>query len=222
VAELKFVVMPDSPINGLRDFKGKRLGYTNPQSSTQMLELLLLEQAGLSPSDITMIATGGFGPGVTALEHGGLDIAPISEPPFTLSNGRYKVVLRGSDAFPPIGNGVAITSAKTARERPEVLRGILAARRKAVAFVYSNPTETAEIAAKPYGLDAKTLESIIRDLIAQGEARHFRYFPEGGFDWTGMNLMAHALNLVGIVKGPVDWSTMVDESFLPDDLKTKK
>jgi hypothetical protein len=31
--------------------------------------------------------------------------------------------------------------------------------------------------------------------------------------------MAHAMTLVGLLKEPPDWSKMVDDSFLPDDLR---
>jgi NitT/TauT family transport system substrate-binding protein len=37
-----------------------------------------------------------------------------------------------------------------------------------------------------------------------------------------MDNMIRAQKLVGAVKGDVDWSKIVDESFLPDDLKSKK
>jgi hypothetical protein len=34
--------------------------------------------------------------------------------------------------------------------------------------------------------------------------------------------MVKAMRLVGIIQGEVDWTKIVDESFLPDDLKSKK
>jgi NitT/TauT family transport system substrate-binding protein len=34
--------------------------------------------------------------------------------------------------------------------------------------------------------------------------------------------MVRAQRLVGVIKGDIDWSKMVDESFLPADLKGKK
>jgi NitT/TauT family transport system substrate-binding protein len=37
-----------------------------------------------------------------------------------------------------------------------------------------------------------------------------------------MNNMIRAQRLVGALKGEVDWSKLIDESLLPDDLKTKK
>ena len=37
VAEFVWVAMPRSPVNSLKDLKGKKLGYTNPRSTSQAL-----------------------------------------------------------------------------------------------------------------------------------------------------------------------------------------
>ena len=80
VTDICFVTMPNSPIHSINDIRGKRLGFTNPGSTTQALTLLLLEKVGLTPSDVTMTAAGGFGPGLTALENGGLDVMALTDP----------------------------------------------------------------------------------------------------------------------------------------------
>src|SRR5438309_10670768 len=45
VAEFVWAVKPDSPIKSVKDFKGKKIGYTNPRSTSQALARMLL-QAG--------------------------------------------------------------------------------------------------------------------------------------------------------------------------------
>jgi NitT/TauT family transport system substrate-binding protein len=37
-----------------------------------------------------------------------------------------------------------------------------------------------------------------------------------------MDNMIRAQTIVGAMKGEADWSKLIDESFLPDDLKSKK
>ena len=37
VAEFVWAVKPDSPIKSIKDFKGKKIGYTNPRSTSQAL-----------------------------------------------------------------------------------------------------------------------------------------------------------------------------------------
>ena len=46
VAEFVWAVKPESPIKSVKDFKGKRVGYTNPRSTSQALANLLLQGAG--------------------------------------------------------------------------------------------------------------------------------------------------------------------------------
>ncbi|MGB9016929.1 MAG: hypothetical protein WCC77_04620, partial [Pseudolabrys sp.] len=48
------------------------------------------------------------------------------------------------------------------------------------------------------------------------------YWSTGAFDREGMNAMLKGLHLVEAIEpGPFDWSKVVDESYLPPDLRTK-
>jgi NitT/TauT family transport system substrate-binding protein len=222
VSQGRWVTMPRSPIKTLQDLKGKRISFTNPQSTTQALEFWLLEKAGLKQDDVKMIAAGSFGGSLTALESNGVDVAVMVEPTYSLTKGKYQPFLYARDIFPPICNVVGVTSGKVARERPEVVRGIIAARRKAVEFMSSNRHEAAAIIAKVYKLDPGLTEEVMSALIDKGGVGGVPYWGPGDFNYEDLNNMAHAMTLVGLLNGPPDWGKMVDESFLPDDLKKKK
>src|SRR5215813_4018294 len=75
VAEFAWMVRPDSPVRSLADFKGRKIGYTNPRSTSQALAILLLQAAGLRSDEAELVKTGGFGEGVAALDLGLLDVA---------------------------------------------------------------------------------------------------------------------------------------------------
>src|SRR6516225_8667821 len=77
IAECSWVLKKDSPIKTIADLRGKKIGYTNPRSTSQALDILLLEQAGLKPDDAELVKTGGFGPMVAALDLGQIDALPI-------------------------------------------------------------------------------------------------------------------------------------------------
>jgi len=47
------------------------------------------------------------------------------------------------------------------------------------------------------------------------------YWGEGDIIYDDLNNMVKALKLVGLVQDPPDWSKLVDESFLPADLRRK-
>src|SRR5713101_8902954 len=51
VAEFVWAVKPDSPIKTIKDLKGKKIGYTNPRSTSQALAMMLLTSAGYKPDD---------------------------------------------------------------------------------------------------------------------------------------------------------------------------
>src|ERR1700745_203306 len=66
VGEFVWAVKPYSPIKSLADFKGHKIGYTNPRSTSQALNVLLLQTIGLTQGDVTPTKVGGFGEQVVA------------------------------------------------------------------------------------------------------------------------------------------------------------
>jgi len=80
VGEFVWAVKPDSPIRSLQDFKGHKIGYTNPRSTSQALNVLLVQTIGLTQADINPVKAGGFGEQVVALDIGAIDIATLADP----------------------------------------------------------------------------------------------------------------------------------------------
>ncbi len=221
VAEFYWLTKPDSTIRTLKDLKGKRIGFTNPQSTSQALDYLLLEAAGLKESDVELIKTGGFGPGLTALAHGGIDIMPIADPLWTLNQGKFRAALWAAEVLPPLCNVVGLTTARAAKENPGLIRAIVAGRRKAVEFMQANLDESARIIATDHQMDAAAVRAVLGNLIEKKVPGGLPYWAAGQFNWDSMNNMIRAQRLVGVIKKDVDWSAMVDESFLPAELRSK-
>lgn len=219
VAEFYWLTKPDSSIRTLKDLKGKRIGFTNPQSTSQALDYLLLEAAGLKEADAELIKTGGFGPGLTALAHGGIDIMPIADPLWTLNQSRFRAAFWAGDVLPPLCNVVGLTTGRAAKENPGLIRAIVVGRRKAVEFMQTNLDETAQSIAKDHQMDAAVVRTVLRNLIEKKAPGALPYWAAGQFNWDSMNNMIRAQRLVGVIKADVDWSKMVDESFLPADLR---
>jgi len=59
IAEFAWLVKKDSPIKTIADLRGKKIGYTNPRSTSQALDILMLAKAGLKPEDAELVKTGG-------------------------------------------------------------------------------------------------------------------------------------------------------------------
>ena len=78
-----------------------------------------------------MTATGGFGPGLTALENNGVDVMALTDPLTSKNADKYTVLAWGKDLFPPMSNVVGVATTKAMKEHPDQIRAIIRARRKA-------------------------------------------------------------------------------------------
>jgi NitT/TauT family transport system substrate-binding protein len=137
---------------------------------------------------------------------------------FTQADGKYRAIFAANDVFPPMANVLGLTTARKAKEKPAFLRGVIAARRRAVQFMTSDPAAAAPIIAAAYRLDAGLVERVIRSLLEHGTVKGVAYWGEGEIRRDGLDNMVRAQKLVGTLDGEIDWAILVDESFLPDDL----
>jgi NitT/TauT family transport system substrate-binding protein len=103
---------------------------------------------------------------------------------------------------------VGVTTTAYAKANKDKLRKLIQARRRAVEFIYANPEETAKIVAKHYGAEEAVILKAVKNLSA------LRDWGRGEFEYPAMDNMVEGLRIIGEVEGKVDWSKIVDESFL--------
>jgi NitT/TauT family transport system substrate-binding protein len=221
VAEFVWAVKPDSPIKSIKDFKGKKIGYTNPRSTSQALAILLLQAAGYKPEDAELVKTGGFGEGVAALDIGLIDVAPMAEPVWSKFKSKYRAVAVATEVLPPLDNVVGVTTSAAAAAKGDFIRAVIRARRRAVAFMYANPDEAGDIVAKAYDLDQAVARSAVRNLVSSN-TQGVPYWGTGQIHLEGMKRMVEVQKMVGAITGEIDLMKMIDTRFLPDDLKALK
>jgi NitT/TauT family transport system substrate-binding protein len=220
-AQFVWIAMPNSTVKALADIKGKRLTFTTPLSTSQALDFMLVNKAGLTVKDVTLTSTGAYGAALTALQSNGVDIALVAEPVFTLNKDKFRPVFWSRELFPAINNTIGITSPKIARERPDVLRGIILAHRRAIEFMGSDRKESAARIAKVYKLDPAVVEHIIGEMMDLRTIDGMPFYSPGNINPKDMDAMVEGLRLIGALQGSVQWRDLVDQSFLPDDLKRK-
>jgi NitT/TauT family transport system substrate-binding protein len=218
VAEFVWAVKPDSPIKTIKDIKGKKIGYTNPRSTSQALARMLLQAAGYKPDDAELVKTGGFGEGIAALDSGQVDIVPITEPLWSKYKNKYRAVIVASETLPPLDNVVGVTTVEMAEKKGDFIRAVIRARRKAVIFMREHPDEAADIVAKQYNIDVDVAKSAIRNLTTS-KTQGVPYWGEGAIYLDGLKRMIEAQRSVGAITGEVDYDKIIDTRFLPDDLK---
>lgn len=218
-AQFVWIVKPDSVIKSLEDIKGKRISFTTPLSTSQSLDFLLVDKAGLKPDDVKLISTGAYGAALTALQNDGIDIALVSEPTYTMNKSTFKPLFWARDLFPALNSSVGVTSGKTIKEHPDMLKGIIVARRKAVDFIKTNRDESVDIIAKVYKMDPVVVRQVLAELVDKTAADGSTFFGEGDFNPAGLDSLIGIAQKTGDLKDKIDWRDHVDQSFLPAELQ---
>jgi NitT/TauT family transport system substrate-binding protein len=218
-AQFVWITRPGSPIKTLADLKGKKITFTTPLSTSQFLDSMLVKKAGLAPTDVHLISTGAYGSALTALQNGGVDVALVVEPVYTLNKGRFQVLFWSRDLFPAISSTIGVTSAANAKKQGDVLRRILIAHRQAVDYIESDPKGAAAIIAPIYRMDPAVVEHVLEELSTQTSTDGVSFYSEGDINAKGMDNLANAAEVAGALQGTPDWRSNVDQDFLPADLK---
>jgi NitT/TauT family transport system substrate-binding protein len=220
-AQFVWLVKSDSPIKTLADLKGKRISFTTPLSTSQSLDFLLVEKAGLKPTDVKLISTGAYGAALTALQSGGIDVALVAEPTYTMNKAAFRPLVWSRDLFSAINTSVGVTSVKTIKEHPEMLRGIIVARRRAVNFIKTNREESVAIIARVYKMDPNVVRTILAELVDRPSSDGSAFFGQGDINPKGLDALIDIAQKTGDLKEKVDWRDYIDQSLLPPDLQRK-
>jgi NitT/TauT family transport system substrate-binding protein len=213
IGEIALVANPKGNIHKVQDLDGKKAGFTGPKSTSEMLLRLALKETGMT-GKVEPVATGGFGGGLTLLDSGGIDAAPLIDPILTLQPQKYRVIFRFADLIPRMTWLVGVTTRKFAQEHPDTVRKLVKVHNRAVDFIYANHDEAIGIYAKVWQQNPKDVASYF--------PKYFGYKGEwspGGFDKEALSKMSDGLRLIGDSNGPVDWKAVIDQQFLPKDLQ---
>jgi NitT/TauT family transport system substrate-binding protein len=214
VSDILWVTTKNSEIKTMKDLVGKRIGVTSPKSVSKALLEMSLESAQIPLNQVEILPLGAIAAGLTALETGGVHVAFINEPLWAAREDRYRVVIRASDYVKHYTQNVGVTMGRYVKEKPQMLRSILAARREAVDYIFANPDKAAELIAKQYG-DTLPVD-VAKKAVAHAVSLNF--WSRGNIDMLGLQEVVNVMVRQGEWKGPVDWNKLVDQSFLPPDL----
>ncbi|MBI3707864.1 MAG: ABC transporter substrate-binding protein [Proteobacteria bacterium] len=212
IGELAWAALPSSGVTSIKDLVGKRVAFTNPKSTTEMVIRSALEREGLA-GKVDSLPIGGLGPALTALAQGAVAAAPLTDPALTLQPEKYKVLFYAHEYYPKFTWAVGVTTPDFAAKHPQKLHALLRAHRKAVEFIYADREGAAQVYAQVWEVD-----------LAQARALLPKYYDwvhwsRGDFSKEGLDAVVQGLNAVGELNGPFDWSKVIDQSFLDEDLR---
>ncbi len=214
VADIVMVVRPDSPIKSLKDLAGKKIGFSNPKSLSEIIAIMTVEKSGLKQDEVQRVALGSLGGALTALEKGAVDMSVGLQVVWQQRSDRLRVMLDAGKDLPPMVQSVGIATGDLMRKNPAKLRAIIAARREAVKFMNADPKAAAKLTQKYFPkVQPDVLERVTESLVKNG------YWSEGRIEMEPMRNMARGLALIGEVKGEIDWANVIDSSYLPKDLQ---
>lgn len=148
-SEYYWYAKASSPINSLKDLKGRTLGHNAPGSAAHLAALALKQHSGV---DVRLVMAGRMADNLTQVLSGQIDVG-YGLPPVgwdKLEQGQIKVIAVGSEV-PSLRNLTSRVNAATAQyaeTKRDVLTRLIRARTNAIRWMFDNRDESAKIFAE--------------------------------------------------------------------------
>lgn len=211
------VALKSSGITKPADLKGKRIGVYSLASGTRQNLLVLLHQAGLSESDVTIVVTGllNFAP----LMQGQVDATAATDTGLAVGRrrglGDVNVIEVGQSLN--VSSDLFVVREETYQSRKDALRRFLRAYRNASAWMIANPQEAAQLAVKRAidGSDPAVNLEIIRLRNASSVSPLTQRSGLGAMDLPSLQAAADIYRKLGMVQRPLRMADVVATDLLP-------
>ncbi|MQA95178.1 MAG: ABC transporter substrate-binding protein [Streptosporangiales bacterium] len=164
VAGLDWYASKTGPVKQVKD--AKKWAFSNPGSVTESLAALLPEEAGLPKGSVTPVGAGGIGEGIAMLESGAVDLATVSPSVLARDASKFRRVLTTSTVFPKFQQTVLTVRDQYLKERPDVVKAVIAGYQQGVTWVKEHPAEAAELYAGHIGVEPEAARRIVDEAIA--------------------------------------------------------
>ncbi len=206
------------------DLKGKRIGVYSLSSATRQNLQVLLHQAGLTESDVTLVVTGllNFAP----LMQGQVDATSATDTGLLV--GRQKGL--GGVNVMEIQNHLNISSdffvvrEETYQQKKEVLKRFLQAYQDSAKWMIKSPEEAAKLATK-LAIDGQN-PSLNLDIIKLRNESSVSAVTQkrglGAFDMNALQKGADAYQAFGVIQRRIKVSDVVSQDLLPANVREKR
>jgi NitT/TauT family transport system substrate-binding protein len=200
------------------DLKGKKIGVYSLSSGTRQNLLVMLHQAGLKESDVTIVVTGllNFAP----LLQGQVDATAATDTGLAvgLRKGIKEVNVMQVRDYLNMSSDMFVVRDEVLRQKKDLLRAFLRGYRDSAAWMISNPEEAATLAGR-YAIDG-TQRDINLEVIRLRNASALSSVPGkdgvlGAFDLAALQKGADAYRALDLVQRQIKVSEVVDTSLLP-------
>lgn len=218
VGDQMWIVKAGSLLHGIKDLAGKRIAFTAPNSVSNMIILMALKANGMTREQVKLVPAGDLGANLSAVTSGAVDAGFSDTLIYSQRKDLVQPVFYVKDVMSPqMMQTVCITTADYAKDHPDMVRGIIAARKEGLDYLMVHPDEAADVLAKAYSnADTAGFRTHMADLVA------IKYWSDGRLDYAAMDHMIEGLQITGQLKQAPDWAKMVDLQFLPPDQRTAR
>ena len=199
------------------DLKGKRIGVYSLSSGTRQNLQVLLHEAGLSESDVTVVVTGllNFAP----LMQGQVDATAATDTGLLVGKqrGLGDVNVMEVKNHLNISSDFFVVREETFQQKKEVLKRFLLAYRDSADWMIRSPEEAAKLAVK-YAIDGKdpaiNIEVIkLRNLSSVSVNTQKNGL--GAFDMLALQKGAQSYKAFGVIQRDIKISDVVSQDLLP-------
>jgi NitT/TauT family transport system substrate-binding protein len=198
------------------DLKGKKIGVYSLSSGTRQNLLVMLHQAGLKESDVSIVVTGllNFAP----LIQGQIDATAATDTGLAvgLRKGMGGVNVMQVRDYLNISSDMFVVRQDTLKETKDLLRAFLKSYRDSAAWMIASPEEAATLAGK-YAIDGTQRDinlEVIRLRNASAQPAQTGN-PLGSFDLAALQKGADAYRALGMVQKQIKVSDVVDTTLIP-------
>jgi NitT/TauT family transport system substrate-binding protein len=211
------VSLKSANINKPADLKGKRIGVYSLSSGTRQNLQVLLHQAGLSESDVTVVVTGllNFAP----LMQGQVDATAATDTGLLVGKqrGLGEVNVMEVKNHLNISSDFFVVREESYQSKKEVLKRFLLAYRDSANWMINAPEEAAKLAVK-YAIDGKDPAiniEIIKLRNLSSVSVNTQKNGLGAFDMLSLQKGAQAYKAFGVIQRDIKVSDVVSQDLLP-------
>ena len=199
------------------DLKGKKIGVYSLSSGTRQNLLVLLHQAGLRESDVTIVVTGllNFAP----LMQGQVDATAATDTGLLVGRqkGLADVNVMEVRNHLNVSSDLFVVREETYQQKKELLKKFLVAYRDSVNWMITQPEEAAALAVRRAidGKDAAINLDVIRLRNLASVSATTQKKGLGAFDMAVLQKAADTYLALGLVQRAIKVSDVVSQDLLP-------
>jgi NitT/TauT family transport system substrate-binding protein len=209
------VSLKESNITKPEDLKGKKIGVYSLSSGTRQNLLVLLNQAGLSEKDVTIVETGllNFAP----LMQGQVDATAATDTGLVTAKEKGLVdvnVLEVKDHI-NVPSDVFVVTEKTYNEKKDLLKKFVKAYQSSAEWMIDEPEEAAALAVK-YAIDGKDENHNLEIIKLRNEAGTSKATSERGLGALEVDVLQQGADIyheLGLIDKELQMSEFIVEDF---------